>query len=166
QIHSPDEGEVFARGEVVKEGEVLRHDADPPFDLPGLVRVAHLFTQNAHRAAGRREEAGQHFDRGRFPGAVRAKKAIKLAPFYLKIQTVHGAEVSEPPSQSAGFDGARHCRQKANGSSREKRLAFLPRVPVEGFAPIERTWGTPGLRPTNGRRQRTPCCNRRTKMPA
>src|SRR5439155_26352061 len=114
------EGQIFARGEIVKEGEVLRHNTDPPLDLTRHVRVAHVFTQNPHRAAARREEAGQHFDRGRFPGAVRAKKAIKLAPVHLELQSVHGAEVSEAPGQSVGFNGASHCWPEATGSTREK----------------------------------------------
>src|SRR5207245_4507842 len=72
---------------------------------------------------------------------IRTKKAIKLAPVHVEVQTVHGAEISEPSSQSVGFNGASHCWPKASGSSREMRLAFLPRVAVASFASIERSPG-------------------------
>ena len=108
QIHPADEGEILARRQVVEQGEILRHHADPAFDLAGGVGRGQVGAQNPHRAAAGRQQAGEHLDGGGFARAVGAEKTEELPRFDAQIKSVHRAHRSEAARQPARLNGKHH----------------------------------------------------------
>ncbi len=66
--------------------------------------VHHIVAADAGAAGSRREEAGDHFHRRRFAGAVRAEEAEHLPGFHLEGDAVDGGEVAVALGQLPGFD--------------------------------------------------------------
>ena len=93
------------RRQVVEQGEVLRHHADPAFDGPGGVGRCKVAPENPHRAAGRRQQAGEHLDGGGFARAVRAEKAVELSRLDAQVEPVHRAHRPEAARQSLRLHG-------------------------------------------------------------
>src|SRR5262249_8476163 len=96
-----EEGEVLLDGQIEVEGELLAHVAEPAFpgfgvlgDIERPTRTARgsAFGEHRGRAGGRREEPGEHPDRGRLPGAVRTEEAQDLPLRHLEADVVHGDE--------------------------------------------------------------------------
>ncbi len=110
-IHAADEREEFARRQVVEQREVFRHHADVAFHFQRPARIAYVLVEDAHRAAPRGEQAGEHFDGGGFARAVGAEETIKAAGLDAEVQFIDGAELPEITRQVGGFDGGIHGRQ-------------------------------------------------------
>ncbi len=77
--------------------QILRNDADAAFGLERFGRVEHVLTQHTDVAVRRRQQAGQHFDSGRFTGSIGSEKAVKNAALDAQIDAVDGAEIAEEP---------------------------------------------------------------------
>jgi hypothetical protein len=52
QIHAADEGEMFAGGEVIEEGEIFGHDADQSLGFERFPRIEHVFAEHKNLTAG------------------------------------------------------------------------------------------------------------------
>ena len=105
QIHAADEGEVFARRQVVEQRQVLRHHADAALHLQCAARVAHVLAQDAHGARRWRQQAREHLDGGGFARAVGAEEAVEAAGFDVEVQFIDGAELPEITRQIGRFNG-------------------------------------------------------------
>src|SRR5208337_1658445 len=104
--------EILSDRQLAVEREGLRHIADVATGLH-IVR-AHRLAEQLARAAGRRQEADQHFHRRRLAAAIRAEKAENLAARDLETDVIHRDEVAELPRQPLGLDcrrlvGRRHA---------------------------------------------------------
>ena|ERR1044071_4820934 len=108
KIHATDESEIFAGGEVVEERKILRHHANPAFDLKSLSRVAEILAEKPDGAASGREQAGEHLDGGGFAGAVGAEETIETARFNPEIELIDSTDLPEVTCQVGGFDGRGH----------------------------------------------------------
>lgn len=111
--HAADEGEVFPRGEVVEQREVLGHHADAALHLERAARIAHVLAEDADAAAAGCEQAGEHFDGGGFARAVGAEEAVEAARGDAEAELVDGAEGTEVPRQAGGFEGDIHLRRRS-----------------------------------------------------
>ena len=60
--------------------------------------------RHLQRAAGGREQAAQHAERGRLAGAVGPEQAEDLAALDLEADVIDGGESAEPPDQIVDLD--------------------------------------------------------------
>ncbi len=110
-VQSPDQLDLLGGGEALVEAERLRDDADAALDLHRL--RAHVEARDARRPLGRRQQADQHVDGGRFARAVRPQEAENHPARHAQVQVIHGGEFIEAPRQVLGLDGGgvsvQHC---------------------------------------------------------
>ena len=105
------EADVLADGEVFVEREALAHVADVALDRFAR-RVATSCPATVARPRRRRQQAGQHPDRRRLAGAVRAEKAEHLAGAHVEGDAVDGGEAAERARQiGASMASARVMRR-------------------------------------------------------
>ena len=102
-VHVADEIQIFGAGETAEKRDALRHDTDLTLHFDWI--IGEIDPENFHAAGRRREEAGEHFDRGGFAGAVGAEEAEELAGGDAKVHIVDGDEVSEAARKMLGGDG-------------------------------------------------------------
>ncbi len=91
-VERAEEGEIFAGGEFVVEGDVLGHEAEAAFHGVGL--GAHDSAFDAHFAAIGAEQAGNHGDGGGLAGAVGSEEADHFAGMRGEGDFVDGDEVA------------------------------------------------------------------------
>ncbi|MNN94781.1 hypothetical protein D3C81_2134670 [compost metagenome] len=85
--------QVFPAGQLVVEGELLRHVADAPAQRLRLFRDGEA--QHLDVTGGGGEQAGQHPQGGGLAAAIGAEKALDLPLRHPEIQPVHGEKVAE-----------------------------------------------------------------------
>src|SRR6266508_4660142 len=104
--HAVDAGEevqVLDDGEVVVQGELLGHVADP---LPHALRAKPAaFAGQLDVPGGRLEEAAEHLDGRGLAGAVGAEETIDLTVAHLEIDARDGREAAEDLAEAARADG-------------------------------------------------------------
>ena len=76
------------RGQVVEQGQIFGNDTHTALDLQHFVRVEHVLAQHGNCALRRRQQAGQHLDRGRFAGPIGTKKPIEGTAFHTQIDGI------------------------------------------------------------------------------
>src|SRR5690606_17504925 len=91
------EVDVLLDRQVLVERETLAHVTDAGLDFLRLGED--IEPGDRASAAARREDAGQHPDRGRLAGAVRTKKAEDLALGHVERDAVDGDEAAETALQ-------------------------------------------------------------------
>jgi hypothetical protein len=119
-----EEVQVFLGGEVIVQGELLRH---VPELLPQVLRAQlALLARQLHLARARLEEAAEHLDGGRLAGAVGAQKAVDLAVAHLEVDPADGLEVPEGLPEGSGADGHAGVRRSLWAAAGELGDARLP----------------------------------------
>ncbi len=107
-MHAADESEILAGGQVIEQGQVFRNDPHAALGLERFARVEHVLSQHDDLPLRGRKQAGQHFDGGRFTGAVGSEKAVKRATFDAQFEAIDGAEVAKEPRQLMSFQRQIH----------------------------------------------------------
>ena len=79
----PTKLQVFVGRQAAEERHALRHHADLPLDLCGLVARSSPSMRMLPDVGA--SKPGQHFDGGRFSGAVGAEKSEELAGIHAQI---------------------------------------------------------------------------------
>ena len=102
-VHSRDEIEVLADGQVFPQRKALRHVADLALDRVGL--ADHVEAEAGPAAVVRREQAAQHPDRCRLAAAVGSEKAVDLAALHLQREIPHDVLVAEMLVETMHVDG-------------------------------------------------------------
>ncbi len=97
------EVDVLLDRQILVERELLAHVADLGLDLLRLGRDVEA--GDRARSGGRRQEAGEHPDRRRLAGPVRAEKAEDLAPPDVEGDPIDGHEVAEALLEVAQRNG-------------------------------------------------------------
>ena len=136
-------------------GALAEDHADPAGQLGAL--AAGVDARDADRAGGRHQDAGEHLDRGRLAGAVRADVADHLAGLDLEAQLLHGLDVGpaadpEGAGQPGDLDeGHRSAPGRAvvahSGAPHERVTAS-----IAAAASGEANW-SPGRAARTGRRR-------------
>ena len=131
-VHVGDEGQRLARRQPIEQREILGHDADAPLHRDGIGQ--RIDAEDAHRAGGRPEQAGQALDGGGLAGAVRSEEAVEAAGRHREIDAVDGAELTEVAGEAVRLDRQVHARRliavqrQAITAARELRhVVRLPR---------------------------------------
>ena len=101
-VDAAEERDVLIDGQQLVERELLRHVADPPLDAFRIAR--HVHAADDRRPGGRLEEAAQHPDGRRLPGAVAAEEPEDLPARHVEAHAVDGDELAEAARQVADDD--------------------------------------------------------------
>ena len=96
------EAEVLVRGQLVIEGELLRHIADHAFDLLQVAR--HIQAGDARLTVAGPEQAAEQADDGGFAGAIGTQETEDGALADLEADVVNGSEVAKPFGQPLALD--------------------------------------------------------------
>ena len=102
-VDRAEEAQVLDHREIEVERELLRHVAEPVLPLLGVLGDVEA-AEAGDAAGGRRQQAGQHPDRRRLAGAVRAEEAEDAAAGDVEADRVDGGEAAEPPRHAAHRD--------------------------------------------------------------
>ena len=103
------EPHVVPGGQIGVERCFLKGCADRVTD--GGAVLDDVVTGHPRRSGGGREEGGQHVDRGRLAGAVRAEEAVDLTRPDLEVDSVDGAHAAlELADEAAHLDPVGFCR--------------------------------------------------------
>ena len=110
--------QVLVAGQRVIGAGILEHDPD---GIPNLTRLPHqVETVHPGGAAGGAEKRGEHEQRGRLAGAVRAQKTEELAFRNFEREIVHGGQIAESLGQVLELDDrhldARWVKAESTGS--------------------------------------------------
>ena len=124
------ERQVLADREVVVEGELLAHVADPAQQVPaaqpaGLPRQGHL-------AGAGFQQPAEHLDGGGLAGAVGPQKPEDLAVAHLQIHLAHRLEVAEAAGEGPGGDGRSPPLRALAGAGKGKGEGLGPLLPQPG----------------------------------
>ena len=101
-VNAPHKLQIFPGRQLVIEGELLGHVADPAPERFGLFRNAQ--TQHLHLSRRGSEQAGQHAQCGGFAAAVGAEKTVDLPSGHAEIQPVHRQKIAKAPADPLGTD--------------------------------------------------------------
>jgi len=105
--------QILLDGQIVIEAEILRHVADAL--AHGFRILAHIEAFDVSLAAAERQEAGEHFDDGRFSAAIWTKEAEDFAFLDAEADIVDGGEVAETAHKMFGRDGNSPVRLRSCG---------------------------------------------------
>ena len=121
------QGEVLSHGEFFVERERLRHIADA-HPRRHAARV-HRRAEQLRRAAGRLQQAGEHFHRRRFAAAVAAEEAENLALLDGEADVIDRGEVAEALGEVVRLDGRwqRRVRHERRQIQPARALLFFRR---------------------------------------
>src|SRR5208283_3395230 len=93
-------------GEIVKEGQIFRYDANGVFNLESLFKG--MESGNDGFAGSGSAQPGENLEQGRFSSAVRPKKSADAAGRDFERKVVNGRKITEPfGDAAAGY----HCSQ-------------------------------------------------------
>ena len=117
------QGEVLPHGELFVERERLRHiaDAHPRRHAARIDRRAEQF----RRAAGRLQEAGEHFHRRRFAAAVAAEEAEDFALLDGEADVINRGEIAEALGETVRLNRGRQPRVGDKGRQIQPARALL-----------------------------------------
>src|ERR1700677_4447927 len=82
--------------------------------LECFARVEHVLAQYDNLPLRRGQQASEHFDGGRFAGAVGAEEAVKRAALDPQLEAIDGAKIAEEPRQLMGFQCQIHVSAASN----------------------------------------------------
>jgi hypothetical protein len=101
-VEPAEQDEVLAAAENLVDGRLLAAEADPPPDLVG--GASHVGAGHHRPAAVGSQEGGEHPDRGRLAGAVRAEQAADGAGGDRQVEPVERPGVAEALVEALGLD--------------------------------------------------------------
>ncbi len=101
-VHVGVEAQVLLRGEVEVEHRVVRDEADGAAHRHGV--LAHVVAGHLDAAGARREQRGQHAQRGRLAGAVGAEDAQEAAALEAEGEALQHLAAAERLAQALDLD--------------------------------------------------------------
>lgn len=93
---------MFLNCQIVEETKVFRQNANPPLHAEWILRD--IDAAKEYLAGGGRYQTGEHFERRRFSGAVRAKKSANRTARDFEVEPVDGCKSTEALRKFAAAD--------------------------------------------------------------